>query len=197
MGSDEASAAQGGLTLDDARRVDRVMAAIEALPGEDVDGNPLVPGTVAPSDVPTEPMTLEEALKSGVISDREELARLLVEQGKVSAEVREVETEEMRAEEKAAMVVYRCSKGHEQHGANETLAKSRLTEQLIARSGPVCVCCWVLWIGKMFPTKPVPFSGEVARANTNRESRSLKAQAEKKRARKKAKQIKARSRGAN
>lgn len=162
--------------------------------GEDIDGNPTGPGP-APSDVVTEPMTLDEALKSGVIADHEELARLLVEQGKVKAEVREVEDPEARADEKKAIEVYRCSKGHEQHGPCEIVAKSKLTDQLIARSGPTCVVCQTVWFGKMFPTKRVPYSGEVARAEANRKKRSLKADADKRRARKIMKKI--RRRGAN
>lgn len=162
--------------------------------GEDIDGNPTGPGP-APSDVVTEPMTLDEALKSGVIADHEELARLLVEQGKVKAEVREVEDPEARADEKKAIEVYRCPKGHEQHGPCEIVAKSKLTDQLIARSGPTCVVCQTLWFGKMFPTKRVPYSGEVERAKANRTKRSLKDDADKRRARKIMKKI--RRRGAN
>lgn len=50
--------------------------------------------------------------------------------------------------------VYRCRKGHEQHGGNRTRVTSIHTNQVIAESGDTCMACFCLWMGQKFPTYP-------------------------------------------
>lgn len=147
---------------------------------EDIDGNPIGPG-IAPSDVLTENLTLEQAIDQGLIT-KEEVAAELAKHIQVEAE----ETEASKQAHRESMYVHRCPKGHLQHGACELTATSNHTGQLIARSGPICLTCQLLWLGQKFPTTRVPFDGELAEQKAKREA-DAKALAEARRARKAAK----------
>lgn len=133
---------------------------------------------IDPSDVLTEPLTVEQAIAQGYVTKEEIEAELAK-----AVEVEAYESEASKQAHRESMYVHRCPKGHLQHGAMETEAKSNHTGQVFARSGPTCVVCLTLWMGQKFPTTRVPFDGELEEAEKKRQADRL-ARAEAKRARK-------------
>jgi hypothetical protein len=57
--------------------------------------------------------------------------------------------------------IFRCPKGHVQLGPNETKVINRWNRQVDLTSGPVCLACYLGWMGKAFKTKDTGVQAEV------------------------------------
>lgn len=57
--------------------------------------------------------------------------------------------------------IFRCPKGHTQLGPNETKVINRWNQQVDLTSGPVCLTCYLRWMGQAFKTKDTGVQAEV------------------------------------